>query len=654
MNFLGVDTGGTFTDFVLYDGDQLRIHKVLSTPDAPERAILQGIRDLGLGDEGLRLVHGSTVATNAALEGKGVRTLFVTNRGFRDLLTIGRQARPELYNLQPEIVPPPVPAELCLETGGRLDASGQVIDPLTAEDLEELLRQVEQKQPRAVAVNLLFSWKDGALEQRIREALPDDLFTSLSSEVLPEIREYERGIATWLNAWVGPLVEGYVKRLRSVLPRASLSVIQSSGDTMDAAQAGDQAVRMLLSGPAGGLVGANWLGRLAGNEQLLTFDMGGTSTDVSLIDGAPQLTNEGRIGRWPVAVSMVDMHTIGAGGGSIARVDEGGMLQVGPESAGADPGPVCYGRGGVEVTVSDANLVLGRLRPDGFLGGRMRLDLDAAYAAMQRLGDAMACSPVEAARGVIAVANEHMAAALRMISVERGVDPKDYRLLSFGGAGGLHVCALAEALGMRHAMVPVHAGVLSALGMLATRPGREVSQTWQGLLAERDETALLAGFGELEEKAVAELLKEGIGRDALECACSLDLRYRGQSNTLNIAWEGIAASEAAFHALHEQRYGHRLEVPVEMLNLRIRVRAAATSLALRRQESTGAKAFSSVGMPGHESPVALIERSMLAPGDRVSGPALIVEEVSTTWLSAGWSCDVDPWGNLLLEQDTAE
>ena len=650
VNFLGVDTGGTFTDFVLYDGDQLRIHKVLSTPDAPERAILQGIRDLGLSDDGLRLVHGSTVATNAALEGKGVRTLFITNRGFGDLLTIGRQARPELYNLQPDILPPPVPDELCIETGGRLDASGRVIDPLTAEDLEVLLQDVGQKQPRAVAVNLLFSWKDGRSEQRIREALPDDLFISLSSEVLPEIREYERGIATWLNAWVGPLVEGYVKRLRSVLPHASLSVIQSSGDTMDAAQAGDQAVRMLLSGPAGGLVGANWLGRLAGDEQLLTFDMGGTSTDVSLIDGAPQLTNEGRIGRWPVAVSMVDMHTIGAGGGSIARVDEGGMLQVGPESAGADPGPVCYGRGGVEVTVSDANLVLGRLRPDSFLGGRMRLDVDAAHAAMQQLGDAMACSPVEAARGVIAVANEHMAAALRMISVERGVDPKDYRLLSFGGAGGLHVCALAEVLGMRRAMVPVHAGVLSALGMLATRPGRELSQTWQGILSERDEAALLRAFGELEEKAVAELLKEGIGRDALECAYSLDLRYRGQSNTLNIAWKGIDASEAGFHALHAQRYGHRLEVPVEMLNLRVRVRSAATSLTLKRRESIGEKSSSRVEMPGHQAPVALIERSALAPGDVVCGPALIVEEVSTTWLSAGWNCHVDPWGNLLLER----
>jgi N-methylhydantoinase A len=650
VNFLGVDTGGTFTDFVLYDGDQLRIHKVLSTPDAPERAILQGIRELGLEDESLRLVHGSTVATNAALEGKGVRTLFITNRGFGDLLTIGRQARPELYNLQPDILQPPVPRELCIETGGRLDASGQVIDPLTAEDIEELLRSVEQNQPRAVAVNLLFSWKDGRLEQRIREALPDSLFISLSSEVLPEIREYERGIATWLNAWVGPLVEGYVKRLRSVLPRASLSVIQSSGDTMDAARAGNQAVRMLLSGPAGGLVGANWLGRLAGDEQLLTFDMGGTSTDVSLIDGAPQLTNEGHIGRWPVAVSMVDMHTIGAGGGSIARVDEGGMLQVGPESAGADPGPVCYGRGGGEVTVSDANLVLGRLRPDVFLGGRMRLDVNAAYAAMQRLGDAMGCSPIEAASGVIAVANEHMAAALRMISVERGVDPGDYRLLSFGGAGGLHVCALAEVLGMRRAMVPVHAGVLSALGMLATRPGRELSQTWQGVLVERDETSLLRAFGELEEKAVAELLKEGIRRDALECAYSLDLRYRGQSNTLNIAWKGIDASETAFHALHAQRYGHRLDVPVEMLNLRVRVRAAATSLTLKRPKNVGEKPSSRVEMPGHEMPVALIERSTLAPGDRVRGPALIVEEVSTTWLSDGWNCHVDPWGNLLLEQ----
>jgi N-methylhydantoinase A len=654
VNFLGVDTGGTFTDFVLFDGERLRIHKVLSTPAAPEQAILQGIRDLGLSDEMLRLVHGSTVATNAVLEGKGVRTLFITNRGFRDLLSIGRQARAELYNLQPQVLPPPVPRELCVETGGRRDAAGKIIDPLTEEDLAELARIVQQEQPRAVAVNLLFSWKDGIDERRIRDALPGNLFVSISSEVLPEIREYERGIATWLNAWVGPLVEGYVQRLHAALPRASVSIIQSSGDTIDAARAGRQAVRMLLSGPAGGLVGATWLGGLSGHERLLTFDMGGTSTDVSLIDGEPQLTNEGRIGRWPVAVSMVDMQTIGAGGGSIARVDAGGMLQVGPESAGADPGPACYGQGGTEVTVSDANLVLGRLRPGAFLGGRMRLDAEAAQAAMQRLAETMGCTAIEAAEGVIRVANEHMAAALRMISVERGVDPGEYRLVSFGGAGGLHVCALAEALGMRRAMVPVHAGVLSALGMLATRPGRELSQTWQGDLAQRDERDLEHAFGKLEQKAVSELLKEGFGRERLVASYSLDLRYRGQSNTLNIPWEGRAASESAFHALHEQRYGHRLDVPVEMLNLRLRVRAEASGLRLEPDSGVRERLRTDVLMPGYDAPVPQFERASLCAGDHIDGPALIVEEVSTTWLSDVWRCHVDPHGNLLLEREPAD
>lgn len=649
VNFLGVDTGGTFTDFVLYDGDRLRVHKVLSTPDAPERAILQGIRDLGLPDDGLRLVHGSTVATNATLEGKGVRTLFVTNRGFRDMLTIGRQARAELYNLQPQPLPPPVPRKLCVETGGRLDADGSVVDALTDADIAALLRLVEELQPEAVAVNLLFSWKDGCHERRIRDALPDDLFVSISSDVLPEIREYERGIATWLNAWVGPLVEGYVKRLRSALPDASLSIIQSSGDTVDADLAGQQAVRMLLSGPAGGLVGAGWLGKLAGEEKLLTFDMGGTSTDVSLIDGEPQLTNEGHIGRWPVAVSMVDMHTIGAGGGSIARVDAGGMLQVGPESAGADPGPVCYGRGGSEVTVSDANLVLGRLRPGAFLGGRMTLDADAASNAMQRLAATMKCSETEAAEGVILVANEHMAAALRMISVERGVDPKDYRLVSFGGAGGLHVCALAESLGMRRAMVPVHAGVLSALGMLATRPGRELSHTWQGILADRNPDEIAEAFASLEERAVTELLKEGIERERIRCDYTLDLRYRGQSNTLNVSWRGVDASEAAFHARHAQRYGHRLDVPVEMLNLRLRARAQASVIDLKACAQHDVETSLLVTMQGYAKPVPQIERSSLAAGSFLQGPALIVEEVSTTWLADGWHCSVDRQGNLMLE-----
>ena len=390
MIWLGVDTGGTFTDFVCFDAKTgVRVHKVLSTPHAPEEAILQGICELGLSLDRLRVVHGSTVATNAALEGKGVRTVFVTNRGFADLLSIGRQARRELYELRPEKRPPPVPPELCLETGGRIDATGEVIEPLTAADIGELAARLQALSPQAVAINLLFSYLRPELEQRLRGAVPDGCFCSLSSEVLPEAREYERGMATWLNAWLGPLVEGYLRRLGDQLPGVPLSVMQSAGETVAASQAAGQAVRMLLSGPAGGLVGAQAVAAQAGFDRLLSFDMGGTSTDVALIEGELQLTTEGHIGDYPVAVPMMDMHTIGAGGGSIAWLDEGGMLQVGPASAGADPGPACYGRGGTCPTVTDANLLLGRLRSSAFLGGGMTLDEAAAERAMSSIAGAL-------------------------------------------------------------------------------------------------------------------------------------------------------------------------------------------------------------------------------------------------------------------------
>ncbi|MET0010721.1 MAG: hydantoinase/oxoprolinase family protein, partial [Candidatus Thiodiazotropha sp. 6PLUC4] len=421
---LGVDTGGTFTDFVLLKDRKIEIHKVLSTPEAPEWAILQGIQELQLEADGLVLVHGSTVATNAALEGKGVRTLYIGNRGLADLLTIGRQARQALYNLQPDAIEPPVPSEYCLETGGRLGGDGQVIEPLSKNDLACLKAEIDRLNPQAVAINLLFSYLDDSFERQIESLVSGDVFCSRSSEVLPASGEYERGIATWLNSWVGPLVAGYLKRLSCGLPGTRLSVMQSSGEAIAAEQAARQAVRMLLSGPAGGLVGAGFIAAESGRSRLLTLDMGGTSTDVALIDGAPRLTREGRIGPWPVAVPMVDMHTIGAGGGSIARLDAGGMLLVGPESAGADPGPACYARGGREATVTDANLLLGRLREDAFLGGRMRLQRQAAEEAVGRLAQQMAL-PIEiVAEGIIRVANEHMAHALRVTSVQRGVDPR--------------------------------------------------------------------------------------------------------------------------------------------------------------------------------------------------------------------------------------
>ncbi|MBU2884552.1 hydantoinase/oxoprolinase family protein, partial [Gilvimarinus agarilyticus] len=390
---LGVDTGGTFTDFVVIDQGQLRVHKVLSTPECPEQAILQGIEQLGLtpnireGD--IAIVHGSTVATNAALERKGVTTLYVTNRGLADLLSIGRQTRAELYNLTPAAPEPPVEPALCVEVGARLAANGERLEPLTSDDIERLQSAIAKHRPQAVAINLLYSFLDDGDEIALQQACPEKIFVSRSSFVLPEYGEYERGIATWLNAYLGPKVQGYLQRLAQGVSPCPLGVMQSSGGTIDAQQAGNRAVNLLLSGPAGGLAAALFIARQRGGdgkpEPLLTFDMGGTSTDVAMIIDQLQLTNQGRLGPYPVAVPMVDMHTIGAGGGSIAQVDAGGLLHVGPESAGAHPGPACYGKGGTQVTVTDANAYLGRLRPEYFLGGAMPLDQSAAEQAIAQL-----------------------------------------------------------------------------------------------------------------------------------------------------------------------------------------------------------------------------------------------------------------------------
>ncbi len=657
MAFIGIDTGGTFTDFVLLDGTGVRVHKVLSTPEAPERAILQGIRELGLQAHELRLIHGSTVATNAALEGKGVRTAYVGNRGLGDLLTLGRQARRELYELQPEAQTPPLPAELCVETGGRLGADGAVLQPLTAEDLAGLQAGLRRLKPRAVAVNLLFSYLDDEAERRIRQALPEDLFVSLSSEVLPVAGEYERGIATWLNAWLGPLVQGYLQRLSDGLPGARIGVMQSSGEAMSARQAGGQAVRMLLSGPAGGLVGARFMGRQAGCGRLLSFDMGGTSTDVALLDGEPRIGNEGRIGPWPVAVPMVDMHTIGAGGGSIAQVDAGGMLLVGPQSAGAAPGPACYARGGRRATVTDANLVLGRLSAEDFLGGRMRLDREAALQVLDELAKEMDMDPQQAALGVIQVANEHMARALRVISVQRGVDPRNFTLVSFGGAGGMHVCALAEALDMHQAMVPVQAGVLSAFGMLAARPGRRLSHAWLGLLAGRSLEQLQARLEALADEGRRALRQEGVQAGLIQADYSLDLRYRGQSYTLEIPWSGESISQLAqaFSERHQARYGHRLDLPVELVNLRAAVHAPAARLDLQAATGhSGPRLLRHAQVHGLAEPVPVYRREALDEGARVEGPAILVETVATTWLAPGWHCEVDKVGNLLLSRASVD
>jgi N-methylhydantoinase A len=653
MAYLGVDTGGTFTDFFLFDENTglVSIHKVLSTPDAPERAILQGLAELDMDTTGLLLVHGSTVATNAVLEGKGVRTAYITNKGLADVLSIGRQARKELYNLQPEKKPPLIPPQLCLEVDSRLSADGEALATLDDDGLQHLCRQIEALSPRAVAINLLFSFIDDAEEKRIESALQqhraESLFISRSSDVLPEYREYERGIATTLNAYVGPLMQGYLQRLEQKIPGSRLAVMQSSGGIASAHQAGRYSVQLLLSGPAGGLKGAQFSAAKSGFERLLSFDMGGTSTDVSIIDREIGLTTEGRIGDYPVAVPMVDMHTIGAGGGSIARVDAGGLLLVGPESAGADPGPACYGKGGKLAAVTDANVVLGRLLPDAFLGGRMVLDKQKSEQAVADVAQALGMSVFEAASGIIDVVNDHMVRALRVMSVQRGENPKDYTLVSFGGAGGLHVCALADALQMQHALVPANAGVLSALGMLAAQPSRERSLTIKLLLKDCNAVDIEGQFGQLHEIAQQEL-REIAGDRELHAQYSVDLRYRGQSYTLNLLWDSPDELEYAFHELHESQYGHRMNIDVELVNLRLRLMGEKTAFDLSEWKPVAKPEERFTQVYGFDEPVRVMSRNALQADQCIDGPALITETTSTTWIDEGWQAKVDQWGNILL------
>lgn len=672
--FLGVDTGGTFTDFILFDDKSktIRIHKVLSTPSAPEKAIMQGIADLAIQTQGLSVVHGSTVATNAVLEGKGVRTVYIANSGLADVLSIGRQAREELYDLTPVKKPPLINRDLCVEINSRLSAQGEHLQQLDEKGLSVLLEQLDGLAPEAIAINLLFSFYDESEEMKIEQAIADhsrlkDCFVSRSSDVLPEYKEFERGMTTVLNAKVGPLMQGYLMRLEKKLEGGELSIMQSSGGSTSAKQAGRYPVKLLLSGPAGGLKGAQFVASASGVTKLLSFDMGGTSTDVSIIDGDIGFSTEAKIGGYPVAVPMIDMHTIGAGGGSIARVDAGGLLLVGPESAGADPGPACYRKGGVAATVTDANVVLGRLMPQSFLGGKMQLDKNAAIAAVEKMAEKLSThshpvSVEKAAAGIIDVVNDHMVRALRVMSVERGEDPKDFTLISFGGAGGLHVCALAEELEMTKALVPVNAGVLSALGMLAADASRERSRTVNKTLNDCDGDEIESVFSDLVKLAESELSTKVKNFDEQQTSdssqvtikLSADVRYQGQSNTLSLPWLGLQKIEQAFHNKHFESYGHQLDMAVELVTVRVRAIEKKHSFELYRWQATEGIKNEAVKMYGIDTDVPVFNRASLKVGQKLKGPALIVETSSTSWLAQGWNAKIDDVGNMLFTLGKAE
>ncbi len=656
---VGIDVGGTFTDFVVLKDGRVTVHKAPSTPADPSVAILKGIRDLGV--DGASFVHGSTVATNAILERKGARTALITTQGFEDVLEIGRQNRKDIYDLMMDRPEPLAPADLRYGLHERIDYTGAVLVSPTDDDLAAVIEAMRESRPEAVAVSLLFSFLNPLHENMVLEAL-DALdpkpFFSVSSQVLPEFREYERTSAVTVNAYVGPAMSSYLGNLEESLG-SSLRIMQSSGGSITSALASHQPVRTILSGPAGGVVGAFHVGSQAGYQDLITFDMGGTSTDVSLCPGRIKETTASEVAGCPVSVPMIEIHTVGAGGGSIARLDVGGALTVGPESAGADPGPACYGKGH-HITVTDANLVLGRLQPDHFLDGSLPLDRRRSVSLMEGLAGSMSVATETAALGIIRVVNSSMERAIRTISMERGYDPRRFTLLAFGGAGPMHCCELAQELGIPRVLVPLNPGVLSALGAGIADIVKDYSRTVMLRGPDLTPERMEEGFAQLLDAAYDDMSSEGLDLDRAVPKRSLDVRYVGQSYELNVDFPksrtGVAkAITSAFHRAHRQRFGYSdANEPVEVVNLRLKMALPGDAPEAAPQPESGespARArVAEVGAVFAEGKVStnVYQRELLEPGNLIEGPALIVQLDSTTVMPPGWSGRVDPWGNLIL------
>jgi len=619
---IGIDAGGTFTDFVLiHDDGRLETFKLLSSRTAPHEVILRGIAQ-GAGKNRADVVHGSTVATNALLERKGVKTAFVTTAGFEDMLIIARQNRRELYNLMPEQPRRLVSEELCFGVNERMLYDGTVLEPLRANGLRGKL---EQAGVRAVAICLLHSYQNARHEQALLRELRGLGYVCASHEISPEFREYERASTTVINAYVGPLMDDYLSKLGKV------AIMQSNGGFLTAREARRNAVRTILSGPAGGVVGALEMARYSGLTRILGFDMGGTSTDVSLCDGAPRETVEAYIDGLPVRVPMLDIHTVGAGGGSIARVDAGGLLRVGPESAGADPGPACYGKG-TDCTVTDAQVVLGRIRAEQFLGGQMSIDAWRSHVVVDRIANELGLTREKAAAGVVRVANANMERAIRAVSIERGHDPRDYALLAFGGGGGLHACEMAAELGMTTVVVPRFAEALSALGMLMADNVRDYAA---GVLGRTD---FEAKFAALEKRAAKELPGATLERRA-------DVRYAGQSYELIVPWG------ESFHKEHKRVYGYADDSrPIEVVTVRVRARKSVNKPmmpALERERGTSGVRRLYVDGSMREIPV--MSRAQVGTKPH-AGPALILDYGTTTLVPSGWSVQIDKIGNLVIRR----
>ena len=659
---LGIDTGGTFTDFVHLGPGGLVVHKQRSTPDDPSRSILEGIRHL-IGDNGdADVVHGSTVATNAVLERKGARVALVATRGFEDVLKIGRQTRPELYNVFVAPRPPLVEPSLTFGVTERLDASGAVLQKISEEEVDRLARVIHDRGATMVAVCLLHSYANPAHEQQLAMLLRQSgLAVCTSHEVLPEYREFERWSTTVVNAYVTPLMDKYLGTLERTLTarptsakatagKPTLSIMQSNGGCISAGAARAQAVRTVLSGPAAGVVGASAVAHAAGFPRVISFDMGGTSTDVSLIDDEIGRTTDSKVGDFPVRLPVIDIHTVGAGGGSIAYLDTGGALRVGPRSAGANPGPVCYGLG-EELTVTDANLLLGRLDPEYFLGGRMSIDLERTQRVATVLAKRTKLSVADLAEGIVRVANANMERAMRVVSVERGHDPREFALLAFGGAGGMHACEIARQLEISTVIIPKYAGVLSALGMLVA----DVTKDYSASVLEPSANVTMADLQRvctpLVEAAKAELKAEGFAPSRQVITLSVDVRYVGQSFEITLPL-GPGYREA-FDRQHGKTYGYsNPQRATEVVNVRVSAAGVTDKpkLPFARVSAT-TKAKAAAVRPGRfggrNVRIAFFRWNELAPGSSSSGPAVIAGGEATAVIPPGWKFRVDGFGNVV-------
>ena len=672
---VGIDVGGTFTDIAILEDGRLRVHKLPSTPSDPSVGIVKGVIEAcpqfvdGGSEFAADFVHGSTVATNALLEGKGGRTALITTLGFEDVLEIGRQSRSELYNLNVDRPAPLAPWELRFGLPERVDHHGAIVEDLLPEAIQTCVHLIEEAEVDSIAVSFLFSFLNPAHEEAVLaalEKLPNNPFISISSKVLPEFREYERTSTVVINSYVGQVVSRYLTNLENSLGKG-LRIMQSSGGSITARLAADQPVRTILSGPAGGVVGAFYTGVQAGYPDIITLDMGGTSTDVSLCPSRIKETTGSQVGGYPISVPMIDIHTVGAGGGSIARVDAGGALVVGPQSAGADPGPACYGKGD-QITVTDANLVLGRMLPDNFLGGRMTLDRQRAEGLIAELASQISLSVQETALGVIRVVNANMARAIRATSQERGYDPRQFTMVPFGGAGPMHCCELAHEMGIPRVLVPARPGILSALGVAIADIVKDYSRTVMMRGDDINRVQLDEEFHGMEGLAREELEKEGLPMDRMVPQRFLDVRYVGQSFELTIDYpsptrridtarmrRSIADS---FYRAHLQRFGYadRGEA-VEIVNLRLKL-----GLEMDKPQIVAVQAAGSGSTPaligevqvvfsGGPVTTRLYDRENLRTGDQISGPAIVLQMDTTVVITPGWTGTADDYGNLVLETE---